>query len=56
MPAVFSKRLHGGGGGDRSHRASQARAGSVLGRLELAAYLPPMPRTEDGHGDPPPLS
>ena len=26
-----------------------------LDLLELAAYLPPMPRTEDGHGDPPPL-
>ena len=55
MPAVCRKRLHGGGDGDRSHRASQARAGSVPGRLELAAYLPPMPRGEDGYGDPPPL-
>ena len=54
MPAVCSKRLHGGGDGDRSPRASQARAGSVLGRLELAAYLPPMPRGEDGYGEPPP--
>ena len=26
-----------------------------LDLLELAADLPPMPRTEDGHGDPPPL-
>ena len=55
MPAVCSKRLYRCGDGDRSHRASQARAGSVLGRLELAAYLPPMPRTEDGHGEPRPL-
>ncbi len=55
MPALCSKRIYGGGGGDRSHRASQARAGSVPGPLELAAYLPPMPRTEDGHGDPRPL-
>ena len=28
--------------------------GSVLGLLELAAYLPPMPRTEDGYGESPP--
>ena len=55
MPAVCSKRLYSRRRGDRSHRASQARAGSVLGLLELAAYLPPMPRTEDGHGDPRPL-
>ena len=52
MPAVCSKRLYSRRRGDRSHRASQASAGSLLGLLELAAYLPPMARTEDGHGDP----
>ena len=55
MPALCCTGIYGGGGGDRSHCASQGSAGSVLGRLELAAYLPPMPRTEDGHGEPRPL-
>ena len=56
VPAVCGKRLYRRRRGDRSPRASQASAGSVLGRLELAAYLPPVPRTEDGHGDPRPAS
>ena len=42
MPALCSPGIYGGGGGDRSHCASQGSAGSVPGLLELAAYLPPM--------------
>ena len=38
MPAVCRKRLHGGGDGDRSHRASQARA--RIGFLDASNWQP----------------